>query len=489
MQLNEFTIKGAIDGLKKHEFTAVELTRACLDQIKKHDKKIGAFLELYEDDALEAAHESDLRLENNETHGELDGIPCAIKDNMLMRGHTASACSKILENYISSYDATVVAKLKAAGAVILGRTNMDDAAMGSSTETSAYQITHNPWNTEMVPGGSSGGSAAALASNMCLFALGSDTGGSIRQPASLCGVTGFKPTYGRVSRYGLIAMASSLDQIGPFAKTAEDASVVLKCIEGKDRLDSTSVKLENYKLQTANYKLKGLKVGVPKEYFVEGMDSDVEKRVREAIKQLEGSGAEIKEVSLPHSEYALAIYYIIQPAEVSANLARYDGIKYGASVHGEKLLDVYTKTRGEKFGAEVRRRIMLGTYVLSAGYYDAYYKKAQAVRTLVKRDFDEALHHVDVIVTPTSPSVAWKLGEKFDDPLAMYLSDIYTVSMNVAGVPAISIPCGFVHDLPVGLQIIGKQFDDEKVLAVAREYQENTEWHTKKPVIEAKTTT
>ncbi len=482
MQLNELTIKSSAAGLRKSEFTALELTRACLNQIKIYDKEIGAFLEVYENEALEQAAEADKRVSAKKSFGELDGIPCAIKDNMLMRGKTVSAASRILENYKAAYDATVVRKLRDAGVIILGRTNMDEFAMGSSTETSAYKKTRNPWNLEMVPGGSSGGSAAAVAARMCIFALGSDTGGSIRQPASLSGVTGLKPTYGRVSRYGLMAMASSLDQIGPITKTAEDAAIVLKYIEGNDRFDATSVKAEIRNPKSEIRNLKGLKIGVPKEYFVAGMDSKVEKCVRDAIERLEKLGAQAQEVSLPHTEYALAIYYIIMPAEVSANLARFDGIRYGASIPARTLKDVYDKTRGQNFGVEVRRRIMLGTYVLSAGYYDAYYKKAQQVRTLVKRDFDKALHHVDVIVTPTSPSVAWKLGEKFDDPLTMYLSDIYTVSANVAGVPAVSVPCGFAHDLPVGLQIIGKQFDDEKVLGLARVYQEKTGWHTKKPI-------
>lgn len=485
MKLNELTIKSATDGLRKAEFTSVELTRACLNQIKIYDKEIGAFLEVYADEALEQARESDKRIKAKKPLGDLDGIPGATKDNMLMRGKIVSAGSRILENYKSAYDATVVRKLHNQGAIILGRTNMDEFAMGSSTETSAYQKTKNPWNLETVPGGSSGGSAAAVAANMCLFALGSDTGGSIRQPASLCGVTGLKPTYGRVSRYGLIAMASSLDQIGPLTKTAEDAKIVLEAIEGKDARDATSVDLlsqiEPSTLNAKRFTLKDLRIGVPKEYFIAGMDGEVEKRVREAIKKFEDLGVKVEEISLPHSEYGLAIYYIIMPAEVSANLARFDGIRYGASAPGEKLWDVYDNTRGQNFGAEVRRRIMLGTYVLSAGYYDAYYKKAQQVRTLVKQDFDKALHQVDVILTPTSPGVAWKLGEKFNDPLTMYLSDIYTVSANVAGLPAVSVPCGFAHDLPVGLQIIGKQFDDEKVLQVAQAYQENTEWHTKKP--------
>ena len=480
MELTDLTIKDVHEKLLKREFSALELCRAYLEKIEKEDIKINAFLTVTENLAIAQAKRIDEMLQINREVPLLAGIPMAVKDNMLVEDVKCTAGSKILENYIAPYDATVIKKLKVKGVVILGKTNMDEFAMGSSTENSAFSPTKNPYDTERVPGGSSGGSAAAVAANLSVFALGSDTGGSIRQPASFCGIVGLKPTYGRVSRYGLIAFASSLDQIGPLTKTVEDAKIVFEAISGKDPLDSTSVesKISNFKFQISN-----LRIGVPKEYFVKGIDPEVENIIKNAIKKYEEIGAKIEEISLPHTEYALPCYYIIAPSEASANLARYDGIKYGMSkVKSQKskvksLLDVYLKSREEGFGAEVRRRIMLGTYVLSAGYYEAYYLRAQKVRTLIRKDFEEAFKKVDAIFTPVTPTPAFKIGEKIDDPLKMYLSDIFTAPINLAGLPAISIPVGKVapHQnggggLPVGLQIIGKHFEEEKIFEVAKIY-------------------
>lgn len=510
MKLNELTIKQAAEGLREKKFSSVELTTAVLDVIKGKDKDIKAFLEITEELALEQAKDADEVIAKDENIGALCGVPIAVKDCILVEDIKCTAGSKILENYIAPYDASVIKKLKQAGAVIVGKTNMDEFAMGSSTENSAYGPTKNPRDLERVPGGSSGGSAAAVAANETICALGSDTGGSIRQPASFCGVVGLKPTYGRVSRYGLIAMASSLDQIGPLTKTVEDSATVLSEIEGKDKFDSTSAGETNYPYLKDRLKkfleeidekieldkpLAGIKVGIPNEYFVEGIDGEVEKKVRSAIMKMEQLGAKISGVSLPNTDYALAYYYIIVFSEVSANLARYDGIKFGKSEIRNRtsssqtrakseianLLNIYLQTRGEYLGKEVRRRIMLGTYTLSAGYYDAYYLRAQKVRTLVRKDFERAFEEVDVLVTPTSPTPAFKIGEKINDPVKMYLPDIYTVPINLAGVPAISIPCGSlrqssseasdVDGLPVGLQIIGRHFDEEMVLRVARIYE------------------
>jgi aspartyl-tRNA(Asn)/glutamyl-tRNA(Gln) amidotransferase subunit A len=464
MDLTELTIVKTHEGLQKKEFSAVELCKAYLDKIKEENKEISAFLSIAEDSALSQAKTVDNMIGEGKETPLLAGIPAAIKDNILVEDSKCTAGSKILENYTAPYDATVIKKIKDEGAVILGKTNLDEFAMGSSTENSAFGPTKNPCDLSRVPGGSSGGSAAAVAANMCCYALGSDTGGSIRQPASFCGVVGLKPTYGAVPRFGLMAFASSLDQIGPIAKNVEDCKIVFDTIKGKDELDSTSVesKIENCKL-----KIEDLRIGVPKEYFIKGIESGVEKVVREAIKKYEEMGAKIIEVSLPHTEYALACYYIIAPSEASANLARYDGIKYGFSEKESKnLLEVYLKSREEGFGAEVRRRIMLGTYVLSAGYYDDYYLKAQKVRTLIKLDFNKAFEKVDVIFAPVSPTTAFKIGEKTDDPLTMYLSDIFTISINLAGLPALSIPCGKANGLPVGLQVIGKPFEDGKILGI-----------------------
>ncbi len=465
MDIKSLTIKDTINGFKKKEFLPEELRQAFLRLIKKENKELNAYLNIFE--------ESD----SGEGRGILAGVPCAVKDNILIEDTRCTAGSKILENYVSTYDSTVIKKLKEAGAVFLGKTNLDEFAMGSSTENSAFGPTKNPHDLTRVPGGSSGGSAAAVAGGLAVFALGSDTGGSIRLPASFCGVVGLKPTYGRVSRYGLMAMASSLDQIGTLTKNVYDSALVLNLIAGQDNYDSTTLseEIKDY-TQDLDRPLKGLKIGVPKEYFGQGLDSEVANSIQKAIAKLQSLGGEIVEVSLPHSEYALAAYYIIMPSEVSANLARYDGIKYGFSKSKAKnLMNVYLESRGQGFGEEARRRIMLGTHSLSSGYYDAYYRKAQQVRTLVKKDFDEAFKKVDVIIGPTAPTVAFKIGEKINDPLSMYLSDIYTVAINLAGIPAISVPCGFVQvedkNLPVGLQIIGNQFDEATILRVAYNYE------------------
>ncbi|MBI4117288.1 MAG: Asp-tRNA(Asn)/Glu-tRNA(Gln) amidotransferase subunit GatA [Parcubacteria group bacterium] len=484
-EIEKLTIRKTMDGFNKKEFSADELRQEFLELIKKENPKLNAYLEAFHKAGPASPHphsaqSADLRaMGDPQSSRPLYGIPCAIKDNILIEDTRCTAGSKILENYISTYDASVIKKLREAGAVFLGKTNLDEFAMGSSTENSAFGPTKNPHDLSRVPGGSSGGSAAAVSAGIAVFALGSDTGGSIRLPASFCGVVGLKPTYGRVSRYGLMAMASSLDQIGPITKNVYDAALVLNIIAGQDKLDSTTASVEvpdyTYGIDSS---IKGLKIGVPKEYFGEGLDDEIESVIQKAISKLQNLGAEIIEISLPHSEYALAAYYIIMPCEVSANLARYDGIKYGYRAEsGKNLLDVYLKSRGEGFGEEVRRRIMLGTYALSAGYYDAYYRKALAVRALVKKDFDEAFKKVDVIVGPTAPSPAFKLGEKTGDPLSMYLADIYTVAINLAGLPAVSVPGGFVNkkgkDLPVGLQIIGRHFDEAAILRVAHNFENN----------------
>ncbi len=485
MKLTDLTITQAHQGLKKKEFSALELCKSYLDKIKERDREIFAFLTINTEKALSQAKKiDDLILQKREIP-QLAGIPCAIKDNILLEDVKCTAGSKILENYIAPYDATVIKKLKEQAAVILGKTNLDEFAMGSSTENSAFGVTRNPHDLIRVPGGSSGGSAAAVAANECVYALGSDTGGSIRQPSSFCGVVGLKPTYGAVSRYGLIAFASSLDQIGSITKTVEDAKIVFETISGKDPLDSTSVE-PKLKLHTppppsrqsgplvksGKLKVNELKIGVPKEYFVKGIDLEVKKVIEDAIKKYQEMGAKIEEVSLPHTEYALPAYYIINPSEASANLSRYDGIKYGYSAKEAKdLMEIYLKSKGEGFGEEVRRRIMLGTYSLSAGYYEAYYLRAQKVRTLVKEDFEKVFEKVDVLLTPVSPFVAFKIGEKIEDPLSMYLVDVYTASINLAGLPALSLPGGKVGHLPVGLQIIGKPFEENKILEIGEIFE------------------
>jgi len=473
MELTELTITQAHERLIKKEFSATELTKAFLGQIEKKDKDISAFLTITKEIALSKAKEIDEAISEKRQIPFLAGIPMAAKDNMLVEGVRCTAASKILGNYISPYDATVIKKLKEEGAIILGKTNLDEFAMGSSTENSAFFVTKNPHDLNRVPGGSSGGSTAAVAADFCIYALGSDTGGSIRQPASFCGVVGLKPTYGAVSRYGLMAMASSLDQIGPITKTVEDAEIVFKAISGKDPLDSTSIGSQPVN-RSVTKSFNDLVVGVPKEYFIKGMDPEVEKVIRDSIKEIEEAGIKIEEISLPHTKYALACYYIIMPSEVSANLARYDGIKYGYSKmenpesKAHSLLDVYLESRGEGFGKEARRRIMLGTYTLSAGYYEAYYLRAQKVRTLIKEDFEKAFRKVELILTPVSPTPAFKIGEKIEDPLTMYLSDIFTIAVNLAGLPAISIPVGKINNLPVGLQIIGRPFEENRIFELGK---------------------
>lgn len=475
-ELYSLTIAGANKLLENGEITSVDLTESILARIEEVDKKIEAYLFVDKEGALKAAKESDERRKSGKTRGRLDGIPIALKDLFCQKGVETTAASNILKGFVPCYDSTAVRKLKDAGAVILGKLNQDAFAHGSSTENSDFKVTKNPWDLGRVPGGSSGGSAAAVAADLCLAALGTDTGGSIRQPASLCGVVGLKPTYGRVSRYGVVAMASSLDTIGPIAKTAEDVAIIMESIAGRDSLDATTLEADvpEYSKELGK-EIKGLKVGVPREYFAKGMDEDVEKTIKNAIEKFKPLGAEIIEISLPHTDAALATYYILCPAEISSNLSRYDGIKYGFSTlrknQDQPLDEVYFGSRGEGFGAEAKRRIMLGTHVLSAGYYDAYYKKAMKLRTLVKKDFDDAFKKVDVIVTPVSPTPAFKIGEKSDDPIQMYLSDIYTVPINPAGVPAISTPAGFVErdgkKLPVGLQIIGPMLGEETILNIS----------------------
>ncbi len=464
-----WTVKDIRDAVNSKAVSAAEIIDEALRRIDEKDGEIGAFLEVFTLDAKMAAKEVDARIQAGESLS-LAGVPIAIKDNMLFAGHIASAGSMMLKNYTASYTATVVMRLQAAGAVIIGRTNMDEFAMGSSTESSAFKITKNPIDLTKIPGGSSGGSAAVVAAGMVPASLGSDTGGSIRQPAAMCGIVGMKPTYGRVSRYGIVALASSLDQVGPFAKTVEDASIVLSVIEGRDTYDATSVELSSLLIISSSSSLKGIKVGVPKEFFIDGMDEEVANCVRLAIEKMKEAGAEIIDITLPLAPSTLAAYYIIQPAEASSNLAKFDGIRYGDRADGT-LEESYRSARGKGFGAETKRRIMLGTFILSAGYYDAYYKKALAVRTALKMQFDEAFQNVDVIVGPTSPVVAWDIGAKMNDPVAMYLADVFTVSANIIGIPGVSIPCGLAHNLPVGLQILGKNFDDAKVLSVAAAFE------------------
>jgi len=471
MELTNLTIKPAHEGLKNKEFTSVDLTKAYLEKIRKSD--LNSFISVTENLALAQAIRADARIALSEVEGhdfpELCGIPCSIKDAILVEGEKCTAGSKILENYIAPYDATVIKKLKEQGAVILGKTNTDEFTMGSSTENSAFGVTKNPHDKTRVAGGSSGGSAACVAANEACFSLGSDTGGSIRQPASFCGVVGLCPTYGAVSRYGLIAHASSLDQIGPFTKNVEDARIVFDAISGRDSLDATSVEPE---IRNSKFEIRNLRIGVPKEYFSKGVDPEVEKIIRNVIKKAKDAGAEIVEISLPSSEYALACYFVIDPSEISANLARFDGIKYGLSEPAENLLDVYLKSRGRGFGSEAKRRIMLGTYCLSSGYYDAYYKKAQEVRELIRQEFAEAFKKVDLLFCPVSPFPAFKIGEKADDPMAMYLADIYTIPMKLAGLPGLSLPAGKTNEgLPVGLQIIGNHFEENKILDIAQELE------------------
>ncbi len=481
--LNALTISELGKKLAAREVSAREATQACLDRIQQVDGRVRAFVSYDARDALAQAAAADQRLAAGE-RGPLLGVPLGIKDVISVKGQPLRCGSKILGQFVSPYDATVIQKLRAAGAVVFGRLNMDEFAMGSSTENSAFQTTGNPWDTSRIPGGSSGGSAAAVAADECVAALGSDTGGSIRQPAALCGCVGLKPSYGRVSRFGLVAFASSLDQIGSFTKQVRDAATMLEALSGVDPCDSTSVPqpVPHYATSLSG-EVKGLRLGLAKEYMVGGLNPEVRLAMDAAVNQLVKLGAELVEISLPHTDYAVATYYIIATAEASANLARFDGIRYGARVEGADPTELYSKTRGAGFGPEVKRRILLGTYVLSSGYYDAYYIRAQKVRTLIRADFLKAFEKVDAIITPTSPTPAFKIGEKADDPLQMYLMDIFTISANLAGICGISVPCGFTPSprLPIGLQLLGKPFGEETILRVAHAYEQATAWHKEKP--------
>ena len=482
------TIHELAERFRRRELTPSEATRAYLARIEALDPQVKAYLTVTAEQALRRAADADARFLAGAPRGPLDGVPIAVKDVLCTRGIRTTCGSKILEQFVPPYDATAVARLGEAGAVLLGKLNMDEFAMGSSTENSGFFPTRNPWDLTRVPGGSSGGSAAAVAADMAAAALGTDTGGSIRQPAAFCGDVGLKPTYGRVSRYGLVAFASSLDQIGPLAKDVEDAAIVLQAIAGHDPMDSTSVdvRVPDYRAELSRG-VEGLRIGIPAEYFIEGLDPEVEAAVRAAVRALEQLGVRSEPVSLPHTEYGLAAYYLIAPAEASSNLARYDGVKYGLRVpRARDLIEMYSRTRAAGFGAEVRRRVMLGTYALSAGYYDAYYGKAQRVRTLVRRDFQQAFERVDVIAAPTTPGVAFKFGEK-EDPLQMYLNDVFTIPVNLSGLPGISVPAGFtMAGLPIGLQLIGRAFDEPTLLRVAHAYERATAWRGRKPVLEAK---
>jgi aspartyl-tRNA(Asn)/glutamyl-tRNA(Gln) amidotransferase subunit A len=512
MSLTDLSASELIRDLHVRKLSSVELTRAYLDQIQQHDGKVKAFLLVDPDAALARAKEIDDRRAAGKPVGKLGGLPVAIKDVLCTQGVKTTCASKILQDFVPPYDATVVRKLKEADAVILGKTNMDEFAMGGSTENSAYFKTTNPWDTSRVPGGSSGGAAACLAAGMAPLSIGTDTGGSIRQPAAFCGVSGLKPTYGCVSRYGLVAFASSLDQIGPMGRTAEDCALLLETIAGHDPRDSTSANLPVPQYTASlGQPLAGLKLGLVREHFGAGLNPEIDSTVREAVKVYESLGAKVKELSMPHSKYGIATYYIIAPSEASSNLARYDGVHYGYRTdekamleqlaaeqkryEGEKnakkladldtpLIRLYRQTRAEGFGPEVKRRIMLGTYTLSAGYYDAYYLKALKVRRLIRQDYDQAFAEVDFVVGPTTPNPAFKLGEKTDDPLAMYLEDLYTVTLNLAGLGGISIPCGFTKSgLPIGLQLQCRPFDEERLLRAAAVYQRATDWHAKRPAL------
>jgi aspartyl-tRNA(Asn)/glutamyl-tRNA(Gln) amidotransferase subunit A len=483
MELYQKTIHEIAADLKAKKVSSIELTKATMTHLKAVEPKVQSFITITEEVALAQAAEADKRLASGNNITPLTGVPLGIKDLLCTKGVQTTCASKMLEGFKPPYNATVVERLNAAGAIMLGKTNMDEFAMGSSTETSYYQKTKNPWNLSCVPGGSSGGSASCVSADQAFGSLGSDTGGSIRQPAALCGIVGLKPTYGRVSRYGLIAFASSLDQIGPMTKDVEDCALMMNVIAGHDERDSTSanVAVPDYTVEMKK-SIKGLKIGIPKEFFPEGMNPEVTAATKKAIDQLKSLGAEIHEISLPHSAYSLAAYYVLAPSEASSNLARYDGVRYGLRVPGENIVEMYSKTRAAGFGPEVKRRIMLGTYALSSGYYDAYYLKALKVRRLIKQDYDQAFEKVDVIVTPTVPNPAFKFGEKTDNPLTMYLEDIFTISINIAGVPALSLPCGLSKtDLPIGLQIIGKPFDEATLLKAAYAYEQSTDWHKKKP--------
>jgi aspartyl-tRNA(Asn)/glutamyl-tRNA(Gln) amidotransferase subunit A len=478
MELHELSLSELSERLRRRAISAVELTESVLAQIERLEPHIRAYITLTPEQAREQARQAQARLDAGEWNPLL-GIPVAIKDNISTRGVRTTCASRILYNYVPPYDATVVARLKAAGAVLLGKTNMDEFAMGSSTEYSAFHPTHNPWDLSRVPGGSSGGSAAAVAAHLAVAALGSDTGGSIRQPAFYCGVVGLKPTYGRVSRYGLIAYASSLDQIGPLTKTVADCALVMNVIAGKDPLDATSVEVPvpDYR-EALRPEVKGVRLGVPREFFAQGVQPEVAQRVHEAIRVLEEAGAIVEETSIPMVEYGLPTYYILAPAECSSNLARYDGVRYGLRVGEEQgHIGMMERTRAEGFGDEVIQRIIIGTYALSAGYYDAYYLKAQKARTLLRQEFDRAMAQFDALVCPTAPTPAFRIGELVSDPLAMKLMDVLTIPVNLTGLPALSVPCGFVEGLPVGLQIIGKPFDEATLLRIGYTYEQLTHWH------------
>lgn len=487
MSLHKLTLCELQRKFTAGEVSAKEIARAYFLRIGQVEPKVKAYVTTQKEQAMVQAAAIDDSLKGWRKTQPMMAMPLAIKDNLCTEGVTTTCSSRMLQNFVPPYDATVIAKLRAQGYLLLGKTNLDEFAMGSSTENSAFGPSRNPWNLQCVPGGSSGGSAAAVAADECVAALGSDTGGSIRQPAAFCGVVGLKPTYGRVSRYGLIAFASSLDQIGPITKDVADAAFLLGVIAGHDPMDSTSadVPVPDYTKALKKKDLKKLKVGIPAEFFAEGLDPEVEQAVRAAIEELRSLGGEIKEIQLPRTDAAVAVYYVIATAEASSNLARFDGVKFGLrSKETKDLLELYTKTRQEGFGPEVKRRIMLGTYALSSGYYDAYYGKAQAVRTLIRQDFDAAFKEVDLIVTPVTPTPAFKLGEKSEDPLQMYLSDIFTISVNLAGLPAIALPCGFSRaGLPIGMQLIGRAFQEDTLLRAAYAYEQSTQWRAKKPAV------
>ena len=485
MDLHELSIQQTHELLSSRKISSAELTRAYLERIQRLDPQVKSYVTVSEDVALEQAEKADERIKSGEGVTTLTGIPYSAKDSLSTRGVNTTCSSRILENYKPFYDSTAIKKLNSAGSVLLGKNNMDEFGMGSSTENSGFFTTRNPWNFDHVPGGSSGGSAAAVAAGLAPFALGEDTGGSVRMPASFCGVTGLKTTYGRVSRYGLIPLVSSFDTIGPMARSAYDVALVLEAIAGHDPKDSTSrvesVQSYSQSLQKAE-NLRGLRIGVPKEYFVEGLDVEVNSSLRTAIQQIESLGAEVLEVSLPHTQYAIPVYYLILFAEASSNLAKYDGVRFGLSERESgDLMDVYLKTREAGFGAETKRRIMLGTFALSAGYYDAYYLKAQKVRALIRQDFQKAFETCDALITPVAPTTAFRIGEKISNPLDMYLSDVFVVAVNLAGIPALSVPCGFSNGLPIGMQVMGPHLSEETLLRIGHLYQSQTDWHTKHP--------
>ncbi len=480
MELNKLTAHELLQLLNKGDILPIDISNSLVDSVRKKEKNLNALAHFDEERAIGRSQS----LNEKDKSRALWGLPIFIKDNICVKDELTTCSSKILDGFKPPYNATVIAKLLQESAVLMGKTNMDEFAFGSSTETSCYEATRNPWDLERIPGGSSGGSAACVAADEAIFALGSDTGGSIRQPASLCGVVGLKPTYGRVSRYGLIAFASSLDQIGPLTKDVEDAALLLKVISGHDVMDSTSLNIPVPDFSSfIKQNIKGLKIGVPREYFIEGINPEVKQAVLDAIDKIEKMGAVCEDMNLPHTKFAVGVYYLVATAEASSNLARFDGVQYGLRTsQGRSVMDMHKKTRQEGFGDEAKRRIILGTFALSSGYYDAYYSRALKVRSLIKKDFEEAFKKYDAILTPTSPTPAFKLGEKVEDPLTMYLSDIFTISANLAGIPGISVPCGFTKDnLPVGLQILGRPFDEETILKIAYNYEQNTDWHKRKP--------